>query len=555
MRKQISKSMILIVVTSVLIFAMGTLFLFFDNERRDSRNVVSRQVDYVGENYLKLMNNDETLDLNMLITQSRISLINPEGVVVYDNQFPLDKIDNHNDRIEVIEARANGRSYSERMSDSYNNITYYEAKLLADGMVIRISIPIKSFVSITKLIAPFITLTLLFVVFIAYIISNRVVKRIVSPIEKVDLESDLQSPYIELDYYFSEMRSQRERHAQQSISINRRNETINSILNTMQEGFAIVDSKRNLFLANQSFLKLMGVKSYTINDPLSRFIVDAKLLKLVDKALLNEGSRYKYTLNDRTYQIYVNPSSILNDDVVILYFVDVTMEYLNQTYREQFSANVSHELKTPLTIIKGIGELIAQGLTSEANIRDFGNKIEVQSERLLSMIDNIMLISKLDENKIEVAQEIVNMETITRMVLEHLQDKLEAKEIHVALNLRPLYVKGNTLMLDEMLYNLIDNAIKYNRHGGVIDISLSESDFDVVFTISNDGDKIQSKDRAYIFDRFYRSDASRNKQTGGTGLGLSIVKHIVLVHQGTIQILDESKSTFEVRLPQINKQS
>ena len=173
---------------------MGTLFLFFDNERRDSRNVVSRQVDYVGENYLKLMNNDETLDLNMLITQSRISLINPEGVVVYDNQFPLDKIDNHNDRIEVIEARANGRSYSERMSDSYNNITYYEAKLLADGMVIRISIPIKSFVSITKLIAPFITLTLLFVVFIAYIISNRVVKRIVSPIEKVDLESDLQSP-------------------------------------------------------------------------------------------------------------------------------------------------------------------------------------------------------------------------------------------------------------------------------------------------------------------------------------------------------------------------
>lgn len=549
MRKKIQRSFLYISILSILLYAGGTIFLFIHNERSNSIRIVHNQSQYIQANYDKIFNDEVKQDLNKLITQSRISIIDESGTVIYDNQIPLDQIENHNDRSEVIEARNNGTGNAERKSDSLASQTYYYATLMEDGNILRISIPILSIFAVMKLISPFTILTLIFVGLHAMVASNNLTKRIVSPIEKVDLKSNLSSPYTELDLYFSLMREQRSESKRQNKRLSKRNETINTILNTMQEGFAIIDNSSNIFLANKAFLELMKVKHYIVGETLVRYVSDRNLIEKVNEALSGKSSRHKMTIDNKMYQVYINHASIVDEDVAILYFVDISLEYANQTYREQFSANVSHELKTPLTIIKGLSELIANNLVDNNDISNFGLKIESQSDRLLDIIDNIMLISQLDEQANKSVMSQINLKSLSEDVLNHLQHKLRKKDIQLNVNVDDVMINGNYQMLDELLYNLIDNAIKYNEENGKLDFTIQHKDDSIVITVSNDGYQIPSKDRQHIFDRFYRVDESRNKQSGGTGLGLAIVKHIVAYHKGTVSILPELRSTFEVILP------
>lgn len=549
MRKKIQRSFLYISILSILLYSAGTIFLFIDNERNNSIKVVHNQSQYIQSNYEHIFNGDNKQDLNKLITQSRISIIDEAGTVIYDNQIPLDQIENHNQRSEVIDARKNGVGSAERKSDSLSNQTYYYATMLSDGNILRISIPILSIYAIIKLIFPFTLITLIFVGLHAMVVSKKLTKRIVSPIEKVDLKSNLSSPYPELDLYFSLMRDQRSKSKRQNKRLSKRNETINTILNTMQEGFAIIDNLSNVFLANQAFLDLMQVKDYIVGESLVRYVSDRILIEKVSNALNGNSTRYKMTIDNKMYQVYINHASILEEDVAILYFVDISLEYANQKYREQFSANVSHELKTPLTIIKGLSELIANNLVDSNDISNFGLKIENQSDRLLDIIDNIMLISQLDEQVDKSVMSSVNIKELSDDVLNHLHHKLQKKQIKLNVDVAEVSITGNYQMLDELLYNLIDNAIKYNEENGTLDFSVVERQNNIVITVSNDGYQIPSKDRQYIFDRFYRVDESRDKKSGGTGLGLAIVKHIVAYHNGSVSVLPELRSTFEVVLP------
>lgn len=549
MRKKIQKNMLVIIFFSIAIYALGTIFLFFDTERNQSKAVVESQIQYISANYDELFAGELEFKLNPALSQTRISIIDESGKVVYDNKFPLDKIENHNDRPEVIEARLNKQGSSERVSDSVFSLTYYRANLLKDGNIIRIAIPINSLFSILKLLAPFTIFTLIFIALHAILMSRNLTKKLVAPIEKVDLKSDLSSPYPELDLYFQVMRDQKQQTNEQNQRISRRNDTINMILNTMQEGFLIVDEESKVFLANQAFLKLMNVKDYQVKDPLIRFISDDKLLAKVDQALAGKSSSYKYKLDNKTYQVYISNSSLSNKNVIILYFVDISLEYENLKYREEFSANVSHELKTPLTIIKGLSELLSNDLVMDSDVSEFGSKIENQSNRLLAMIDNIIKISQLDEAKSNLVKERINLRLLILDVLDHLKPKLDEKEIVLNLELTDIDYFGNVQMLDEMFYNLIDNAIKYNHQAGEIFISLELQANELIFTIVNDGNPIASKDRPYIFDRFYVTDLARDKKVAGTGLGLSIVKHIVLYHGGQVNLLADSKTKIRVILP------
>lgn len=547
MTKKIRRSMLLLVLISVVLFSLGASFLFYDTERTQAVKTVKKQAALIQTNYESI---EDIENLNAVITQSRITLIDEVGTVLYDNKTSLDKLDNHNNRQEVIEARQNGIGEEERFSDSFLSTYYYYALLLEDGVVLRVSMSINSLISLIYMMLPFTISALFVIVALANYISKKLAYNIIEPIERADLKSTLASPYVELDLYFQTMRDQKLEIQRQMIRVNKRKETINTILNTMQEGFMIVDEKSNVFLANQAFLEIVGVAQYDVEDSIYRFINDRKLLRHIEKALAGESSSYKVNFAEKTYQVYISHTRILEEDVAILLFVDISLEYANQRHREQFSANVSHELKTPLTSIKGLAELQANNMVASEDVVMFGEKILTQSERLLELIEHIMRLSEFDEEMIAAQKENVNMKVLLDDVLSHLTDKLISKNIKLSLDVDDVSILANYHMMDELLFNLIDNAIKYNVSDGVVDIVIKDEN-GLKLIVSNSGPKIPSSELPHLFERFYRVDSSRDKKTGGTGLGLSIVKHIVMFHKGTVQVTSEEMVRFVVKLPKM----
>lgn len=549
MTNKIRKSMLLLVLIGVVLFSLGTSFLFYDTERNQAVKMVKNQATLIQANYMDI---EEIQNLNAVITQSRITLIDESGTVVFDNKTALENLDNHNDRQEIIEARAYGFGEEERYSDSFLSTYYYYAIMLDNGLILRVSTSINSLLSLIYITLPFTLSALLVIVALANYISKKLAYNIIEPIEKADLKSTLTSPYVELDLYFHTMREQKDEIQRQMVRVNKRKETINTILNTMQEGFMIVDEKQNVFLANQAFLEIFDVKQYEVGDSIYRFINDRKLLRRIEKALDGESSNYKVEFSNKTYQVYISHTRILEENVAILLFVDISLEYVNQRHREQFSANVSHELKTPLTSIKGLAELQANDMVASEDVVEFGEKILKQSNRLLELIEHIMRLSEFDEDVIAAEKETVLIKPLTDTVLSHLSDKLIKKNIKLSVDVDEVSIEANYHMMDELIYNLLDNAIKYNYENGWIKLKIKDED-GLLLSVSNSGQKIPESELPHLFERFYRVDSSRYKKTGGTGLGLSIVKHIVIFHNGSVEVKSDDYTEFVVKIPHSHK--
>lgn len=547
MTKKIIKSMLLLVLLSVVLFGIGTSFVFYEFEKGQSIQTVRNQANLIINQKDSII--DSNFEFNEIITQSRITLIDVDGKVVFDNKTPIDKLDNHNDREEVVLARLNKSGEFERHSESLMEKYYYYAILLDDGYVLRVSTSISSFYSLLIMMMPFTLVAFVIIISIARLISKTLAYTIIAPIEKADLKSNLTSPYVELDLYFNTMREQKDEIKKQLERVNKRKETINTILNTMQEGFVIVDSNQNVFLANQAFLEIMHLNDYTVGDNIFRFINDRKLLSKISKSLKGESSSYKLELDHKYYQVFISHNQIASENVSILLFVNISMEHENQKHREQFSANVSHELKTPLTSIKGLAELQANNMVASEDISLFGEKILKQSDRLLELIDHTIRLSKFDEDALEVSKEKVNLKDLVLEVVEHLQSKLLKKQINLQLEVEDIAMYGNYQMLDELFYNLIENAIKYNDFDGWIKVSVKALDNKVLIEVIDGGQKISKNDIPRLFERFYRVDSSRDKKTGGSGLGLAIVKHIVMYHEGSIEVSSDVDTTFTIVLP------
>lgn len=549
MTNKIRKSMLLLVLIGVVLFSLGTSFLFYDTERNQAVKMVKNQATLIQSNYMDI---EEIQNLNAVITQSRITLIDESGTVVFDNKTALENLDNHNDRQEVIEARSYGFGEEERYSDSFLSTYYYYAIMLDNGLILRVSTSINSLLSLIYITLPFTLSALLVIVALANYISKKLAYNIIEPIEKADLKSTLTSPYVELDLYFHTMREQKDEIQRQMVRVNKRKETINTILNTMQEGFMIVDEKQNVFLANQAFLEIFDIKQYEVGDSIYRFINDRKLLRRIEKALDGESSNYKVEFSNKTYQVYISHTRILEENVAILLFVDISLEYVNQRHREQFSANVSHELKTPLTSIKGLAELQANDMVASEDVVEFGEKILKQSNRLLELIEHIMRLSEFDEDVIAAEKETVLIKPLADTVLSHLSDKLIKKNIKLSVDVDEVSIEANYHMMDELIYNLLDNAIKYNYENGWIKLKIKDED-GLLLSVSNSGQKIPESELPHLFERFYRVDSSRYKKTGGTGLGLSIVKHIVIFHNGSVEVKSDDYTEFVVKIPHSHK--
>ncbi len=540
MSRRINRSMLLLVVISVLLFSVGSTLIFYNSEKTKTIQLLNNQINYISTNLDNI--NYDNISVDLIMSNSRVSIIDESGNIIYDNKISLNNLDNHNDRSEVIEARNSGIGEMERYSDSFMEKYYYQAILLDNNYVLRISESIKSIYSLFILIFPFIFLASIIIIAIATLISKRLTKKIVEPIIKADLQSALVSPYVELDLYFSTMRQQKSEINRQMLRVNKRNDTINTILNSMSEGIIIVNRDKKVVLANKAFLKLVNQQKYQVSDSVFKYINDREILKKLDEFSLDNSS-FKYEINESVYQVFINYTKIQDEEVLILLFVDISLEFENEKYRRTFSANVSHELKTPLTIIKGYSELLANSLVNEDDIEYFGKKILNQSDRLLELIEHNIKLSQFDEDLIDKDESLINLKTLVIDVISHLNEKITKKNIELKLDLDDVYFKGNYNMLDEMFYNLIENAIKYNYDNGIIEISIKSFD-KIYISIKNTGDKIKEKDIPYLFERFYRVDSSRNKKTGGSGLGLSIVKHIIKYHNGEISVVSDKFNEF-----------
>jgi two-component system phosphate regulon sensor histidine kinase PhoR len=516
----------------------------------------------------------ELVDVNP--SNMRVTLIGGDGTVEYDNTVGADNLDNHAGREEVAEALSTGSGESSRLSDTLGQETYYYAIRLADGDVLRASKTRSSILGMFSKAIPAVIIVILIVLIVGYFLAKNLTKRIVAPINNVNLKGseagDLTPPYDELTPFVRMIEQQREQIAIQFDDLKRRTDTINAIMDNMREGIIFVDSRGMIASINNSAESILEIDRTAEGSGILEAIRDIDLLNNVREALAGSRKEVVKEYGGRTYRVFISPVA---EGGAIILLLDVTEKAMGEKLRREFSANVSHELKTPLTSIYGYAEMLYNGMIEKSEVDTLLGKIKDEAQRMNTLIQDIITVSKLDEGGAADAFEEVDLCAVAGEASEALA--LSAKENNIAVSIScgadagqrqtskgqpsdhtkiththphfprrslidgvdydgQLY-KGDRSMMYELFFNLIDNAIKYNKPGGEVNVDIrSGADGHIEITVSDTGIGIPKKSQSRVFERFYRVDKSRSKKKGGTGLGLAIVKHIVMIHDGQVSL-------------------
>ncbi len=511
--------------------------------RRDAM-LITKAVEECGGKYL----DDVEIDENI-----RITWINARGKVIYDSEQDPDFLENHADRTEISQAFETGEGSSSRYSKTIMQKTVNHAVRLKDGSVIRVSGTHISFTAqLLKVLNPML-LILAAVALFSALSASAVSRNIVKPINDIDLANpDTQKSYKELAPLLEKLRSQNRKVNRQMDEIIRSREQFSLMTESMTEGLIIADPKLSVLACNSSAKKLLGAGAFTEGQS----IYALNNSEVFRRCLLNAlgGRRSECILRTGNGQREVIASPANSIDMVcglVVFIMDVTEKQELETMRREFTSNVSHELKTPLTTIYGISDMLANGMVQQDDVAQFGENIRSEAERLINLINDIVALSKLDEDSAPRENESVELYALAEEVLSRLKLSAEEKNVTVSLNGDRVSLMGSRTVLSEVLYNLCDNAIKYNTNGGKLDVKISHIPQMAMITVSDTGMGIPRQHIGRIFERFYRVDKSRSRRIKGTGLGLSIVKHGVMYHNGNIHVESEvGKGTvFTVELP------
>jgi len=466
----------------------------------------------------------------------RLTLIAPDGMVIYDNTVDAAKLGNHAERQEIRQAVAMGSGASVRYSDTLRQQTCYFAVRLPDGFVLRTAKTSDSiFALFGRALPPVAAVTLVFAL-LSHIAARRLTSRIVEPINAMRLDGEPIPPYDELTPLVRAIAEQRQRIAAQFANLAERTATINAIMDGMSEGTLLLDPRGTIVAANPSAGKIFGFTHPVTGKHILELLREPHLAKLARQALA--GQRHEETIQrqDRDYRVYFSP--VASGGAALL-FLDITASRKAERLRREFSANVSHELKTPLTSISGYAEMLANGMAREADQAEFLAKIRDESGRMLALIDDILLLSRLDEEKTESAFAEMDITQIATETAAALAEKAAAAQVSVRIaGQENMLLVASRSLIAELFFNLLDNAIKYNRPGGMVEVGFSQekSGGPIKLCVKDTGIGIPLAARVRVFERFYRVDTSRSKITGGTGLGLAIVKHIALIHKAEISL-------------------
>ncbi|MCD7730749.1 MAG: ATP-binding protein [Oscillospiraceae bacterium] len=470
-------------------------------------------------------------------SENRITLISSDGTVVYDNYSKTDNMENHLDRPEIAQALSNGVGTSVRASDTLGEKTYYYAVKLESGDIIRIADTTKSALGILGNLLVYIVLTAVVIFIISAFIAAVLTKEIIKPINLLDLDEPVSNnTYDELSSLLTRMDKQNKRINKQIETLSSQKAELSYITENMSEGLVIFGNGGVILSANTAAKSILGSNETASYTHLCR---DKEYLDTVESVL--DGKKCEATLekNGRIYRLAASPVTNMSEYSGVLFIMDITDRENAEQLRREFSANVSHELKTPLTSIMGAAEIIANGIVKPEDIKHFAEKIYSEGKRLLALIEDIIKVSRLDEGKFTNEFGDVSLYRICQSIMAELKEKAENRNVNLSGSLDDVTVCGIESVLYEMVYNLCDNAISYNKDNGKAELTLKKTENGCVVTVSDNGIGIPKEHQTRIFERFYRVDKSHSKGTGGTGLGLSIVKHAAVIHGGEISLESE----------------
>ena len=483
----------------------------------------------------------------------RVTWIAADGTVKYDNRSNPKTMENHADRQEVREAMENDSGTSVRRSSTLSEHTMYYAKRLSDGTVLRLSMSQRSVLFLMGGMLSPLVFIFLAACLLAGVLSYRVSKKIVKPLSEIDLKHPEQvETYDELSPFLQRIAAQNREIDARMAEIRKQQQEFSMITENMSEGLFVVNRNYQILSYNKSAMQIFGMDPRQEHENLLAVNRSEGFRNAVDSALKGRHTQENLELNGRVYQIIANavcqPDFVEDMVGAVILVLDVTEKEAQEQYRREFTANVSHELKTPLTSISGIAEIIRNGIVKPEDIPHFAGKIYDESQRLITLIGDIIKLSRLDENQVPMERETVDMLEMARDVVQQLSSVARKSGVTLVANGSHGQVQGVRQVLGEMVYNLCENAVKYNRAGGRVWVDVQQVADHVVLRVKDTGIGIPAAEQGRIFERFYRVDKSHSKAVGGTGLGLSIVKHGAALHHATISVSSEPEQGTEITL-------
>ena len=534
MTSKIFKSIIAAVVAvliATIAINLGALYPYFNQlqqtQLKDELHLAANAVQEIGVRYL------DDLDMD----RYRLTWVAADGTVLFDNQADAATMENHADRAEIREALLTGSGSSTRQSATLTEQTIYEAVRLSDGSVLRISVSRATAVLLLLGMLQPICIVLVIAIAISAWIAHRIAKRVVEPLNRLNLDAPLENDaYEELSPLLHRIHAQRQEIKEQMWTLERKQNEFNQITANMKEALVLLDTSARIISINPAARRLFGAGNDPIGNDILTIDRSQNMRTALENARADGRAFFRDQRNGRIYQFDL--SRIASDNAVqgtVILAYDITDQANAEQNRQEFTANVSHELKTPLQSIIGSAELLENGIVKEADIPRFVDRIRKEATRLVNLIDDIIRLSQLDEG-VDMPMESVSLRELSEEVCENLADAARQKDVSMKVTGSEGVITGVRRLLYEIVYNLCDNAIKYNRDGGSVEINLSQDADAVLLRVQDTGVGIAPEHQSKIFERFYRVDKSHSRQSGGTGLGLSIVKHAVQLHHGSISV-------------------
>lgn len=535
MTKRIFRTIFAVAISIFLASALLFMTVLYDYFSEIQQDQLRMQIDLASQGV-----EDEGLDYlkNLKIDDHRVTWIGTDGKVLYDNRSDAGEMENHFEREEVKEALSEGYGASSRYSSTLTQRYLYGAKRLPDGTVIRLSVAQNSLFLLTLgMLQPILVLCFIAVILSAFL-ASRLSKKIVKPLNELNLDRPLDNDgYDELSPLLRRIDMQQKEIERQSEELTQKQKELEVMTSAMSEGIVLLNHHGTILSINQAAAQMLGADRSCIGEDIVSVNRSVELVDLLNQAKVGKHSEKILELENARYQMMASP--VISSGAVfgiVLLVLDVTEKEKAEQLRREFTANVSHELKTPLHTISGSAELLANGMVKPEDIPDFSNRIYSEAQRMIQLVEDIIRLSHLDEGAEDMKWETVDVYTVAEESINSLSDKAASAGIKLALTGEAVSIHGVKQLLREIISNLCDNAIKYNHKGGSVTVEVKDiGDFATV-SVSDTGIGIPAEHQSRIFERFYRVDKSHSKEIGGTGLGLSIVKHAAKLHHAEIAL-------------------
>lgn len=531
-----------VMALSIILF-MGVLYQYFSDQLMEALGtetwLVARGVELEGLNYL------DGLD-----TESRVTWVSADGTVLFDSSADSASMENHGDREEIREAQENRLGTATRYSSTLAEQTLYSARRLSDGTVIRLASSQRTvWLLLLSMVQPILVILVL-ALLLSAVLASQQSRRIIRPIVELDLEHPEDcDAYDELAPLLTRIKRQNDTIKQQMGQLQQKQTEFSALTENMSEGFLLLDRQGHVLSHNPGALRLLGAEE-PVGEVNALFLNrEEHFRQAVDEVLEGRRSRQVLQMNGRCCQLLANPVWKDGEPAgAVLVLMDVTEQEKREELRREFTANVSHELKTPLTAISGIAEIMQGGMVKPEDVRDFAGDIYQEARRLIALVEDILRLSQLDEGAENLEREPVELLALSQEVARRLEPAARSAGVLVEVRGTPVQIQGVRRVLDEMVYNLCENAIKYNRTGGCVTLTVGQGAEGPEVTVADTGIGIPPEDQSRVFERFYRVDKSHSKEIGGTGLGLSIVKHGALLHSAQIYLNSQVDRGTSIRI-------